>query len=102
MLPLFVVSTLFVVQALSGCDTMSYYAITIFSDLELQPTTVAIIFQVTITLGYLISPMVMVRINTRPQFFVALVVMAVSQVGVGLSLLLPAALSFLSLPCLIL
>ena len=33
-------------QALSGCDTMSYYAITIFTEWDMPSTTVALIFQV--------------------------------------------------------
>ena len=78
---------------------MSYYAITIFAEWELPPTSVAILFQViivwfshfpspirmkldlwiclivsqaTITLGYLLSPIVMRRVDTRPQVIVDL------------------------------
>ena len=85
---------------------MSYYAITIFTEWGLPPTSVAILFQViivcnsnpyeaglvffwqacnfsdgfyadpfsygfagqaTITVGYLLSPLVMRRVDTRPQ-----------------------------------
>ena len=69
------------------CDTMSYYAITIFAKWGIPPTSVAILFQVnsicflllcsfksvailfqaTITVGYLLSPLVMRRVDTRPQ-----------------------------------
>ena len=79
---------------------MSYYAITIFAEWELPPTSVAILFQViivwlsyfpspirmklvfwilleiasqaTITIGYLLSPIVMRRVDTRPQVIVDL------------------------------
>ena len=81
---------------------MSYYAITIFAKWGLPPTSVAILFQViivwlshfpspirmklvlilwilleivsqaTITLGYLLSPIVMRRVDTRPQVIVDL------------------------------
>jgi len=100
-LPLMVVCSLFIIQALSGCDTMCYYVITIFADLGMQPSNVALIFQATITLGYLVSPVIMARINTRPQFVVALVAMAVTQGVMGLSFLVPSF-SSLSIPCLIL
>merc|ERR1719187_1678420 len=79
---------------------MCYYAVTIFSDMEVHPTTVAIIFQVTITLGYLVSPLVMARVNTRPQFLTMLIILAMAQSTMGLSLVFPSC-SLLSLPCLI-
>jgi len=49
----------------------------------------AIIFQVTITAGYLLSPLVMRRLDTRPQFVVSLLASAVAQAGMAVSLILP-------------
>ena len=79
---------------------MSYYAITIFTEWDLPPTTVALIYQVssqcivadgnekvtcfatqaTITMGYFFSPFVMSGLNTRPLFIATLLISAVAQV----------------------
>jgi len=97
-LPFLIVSALFTFQALSGFDTMSYYAITIFTDWGIPPTWVAIIFQVTATVGFLLSPLVMRWLDTRPQFVSALLASAFAQAGMAASLLLPY--SPISIPCL--
>jgi len=99
LLPFAIICSLFTIQALSGSDTMSYYAITIFAEWDMAPITVALIYQVMITMGYLFSPFVMSRLNTRPQFIAALLISAVAQVGMGLSLIMPCPI--LSLPCLV-
>merc|ERR1719370_2173387 len=78
---------------------MSYYAITIFKSWGLPPTSVAILFQATITVGYILSPLVMRRVNTRPQFVAALLASAAAQAGMAASLIL--SFSSISLPCLI-
>ena len=54
-----------------------------------------------ITLGYLVSPFILSRIDCRPHFIVFLLAIASSTLGMGLSLLFPS-LSFLSIPSLIL
>jgi len=100
LLPLGIMCSLFTIQALAGCDTMSYYAITIFSDWDMKASTIAIIYQITITLGYVISPFVMARVDTRPQFMTALLVSAVAQVCMSVSLYLPSC-SFLAMPSLV-
>ena len=41
--------------------------------------------QVMITMGYLFSPFVMSRLNTRPQFIAALLISAVAQVIIVLT-----------------
>ena len=56
LLPFFIMCTLFTVQAFSGCDLMSYYAITIFGGLGIQENTVALIFQVKLLICVLNSP----------------------------------------------
>jgi len=99
LLPFAIICSLFTIQALSGSDTMSYYAITIFKGWDMPPIIVALIYQLTITMGYVISPFVMSRMNTRPQFIAALLISAGAQVGMGLSLTMPCPL--LSLPCLV-
>merc|ERR1719397_395887 len=53
--PLFISCSCFLFQALCGCDTISYYTGYIFKDKEIRMEYAAIIFQMTITFGYLVS-----------------------------------------------
>jgi len=101
MIPFFIMCTLFIIQASSGSDLMSYYAITIFAGLGLEESLVALIFQVVLTLGYVVSPFILSRIDCRPHFVIFLLAIASGTLSMGLSILFPA-LSFLSLPSLIL
>jgi len=101
LIPFFIMCTLFTVQAFSGCDLMSYYAITIFGGLGIQENVVALIFQVVITLGYVVSPFILSRLDCRPHFVIFILIIAASTLTMGLSILFPT-LSFLSLPSLVL
>jgi len=100
-MPFAIVCTIFTFQALSGCDIMSYYAITIFAGQGMSENLVAILYQVMITLGYVVSPLILARVDCRPHFIIFLIAIATASLGMGLSFLFPS-LSFLSIPSFIL
>jgi len=68
--PLFVLSTMFFFHATVGADDISYYALTIFKypGTGISPSGVAILFQLSFTIGLMVAPFVMTRIGRRPQF----------------------------------
>lgn len=87
--PSMLISVLFFFQAFSGADTLSYFALLIFKDFAIEEKVVAILFQVMVTLGYLISPIIMARFDRRPQFITAVLVFSLSIACMGLQNLLP-------------
>ena len=63
---------------------------------------VAIIYQLLITLGFLASPLLLARLDSKYVNIIFLVTTAASMLGLGLSFRYPASLgSSLSLPCLV-
>ena len=48
LMPLFIICILFTIQGFSGCDVMSYYAITIFEGQGIKESYIALTFQVKI------------------------------------------------------
>ena len=63
---------------------------------------VAIIYQLLITLGFLASPLLLARLDSKHVNIIFLVTTAASMLGLGLSFRYPASLGpSLSLPCLV-
>lgn len=80
--PVIIIIIIFFFQALAGADTISYFSMVIFKGQQIDETLMALFFQVMITMGYMISPYIMARINRRPQFIAAVI-----SHGIGMSIL---------------
>ena len=102
-IPQLITSSLFIFQAMSGCDILAYYNGIIFKEAAVAPEYAAIIFQLTITLGYLLSSLLQTKLDCRTINIIFLTSTALAMLGMSLSFLYPDTLgSSLSLPCLIL
>lgn len=79
-------------QTSNGNETISTYSLVIFSDFVISKHTFSLMFQVMITLGYLLSPVIMLNMNRKPQLVAASILMAIGLVLAGAPQLLPAEL----------
>merc|ERR1719318_842111 len=87
--PVFIIFFLMFFQTSSGCDTVSIYSLLIFSDFEISQHTFSLLFQGMITLGYLVSPFIMMKMNRKPQLVISSLTMSLGLVLVGSRALLP-------------
>jgi len=87
--PLIIIFFLILFQTSSGCDTVSIYSLIIFSDFQISKHAFSLMFQGTVTLGYLLSPLVMLRLRRRPQLVLSSLAMSAGLVLVGLTSFLP-------------
>ena len=85
LVPVSILSTLFSLHASVGSDVLSYYSLTlfIFPGVSLSPTVLAVCHQTSFSIGMIISPFIMSRINRRPQFVVGCLVVAIHMVLLG-------------------
>ena len=69
-----------------GADVLSYYSLTllIFPNVNLSPTVLAVLLQTTFTVGMMIAPLIMSRVNRRPQFATGCLAIAVTMILLGL------------------
>ena len=79
-------------------DLVGYYVGFIFPELELE--VAAIVYQSMITLGYLLSPLLLARLDCRHLNTIFLSLTGLGTALLGLSLSLPD-LAWLSVPCLV-
>jgi len=84
--PAVLITLLFFFQSMSGADNLCYFALIIFKDQYIDEKVVALFFQLTITFGYLVSPIIMARINRRPQFITASIVHCFGMILLGASI----------------
>ena len=86
LLPVSILSVLFSTHASVGTDVLSYYALTlfIFPGVALSPTILAVFLQASFSIGMIISPFIMSRINRRPQFTVGCLIVAIHMILLGL------------------
>jgi len=70
-IPAVIIFVLFVFQSCSGADTISYFILIIFKDFVVDENLMAIIFQIAITVGYILSSPIMTRVDRRLQFILA-------------------------------
>jgi len=88
--PMLVLFFLVFFQTSSGTDTVSIYSLIIFSDFEINKHTFALMFQGMVTLGYLLSPLIMLKLNRKPQLVISSCTMATGMVLVGSTAFLPS------------
>ena len=98
LLPLLISCLCFTFNALCGVDLVGYYVGFIFPELELEMA--AIVYQSMITLGYLLSPLLLARLDCRYLNTIFLSLTGLGMLLLGLSLTKPS-LAFLSVPCLV-
>ena len=98
LLPLMISCLCFTFNALCGVDLVGYYVGFIFPELELE--VAAIVYQSMITLGYLLSPLLLARLDCRHLNTIFLSLTGLGTALLGLSLSLPD-LAWLSVPCLV-
>ena len=98
LLPLLISCLCFTFNALCGVDLVGYYVGFIFPELELE--VAAIVYQSMITLGYLLSPLLLARLDCRHLNTIFLSMTGLGTALLGLSLSLPD-LAWLSVPCLV-
>lgn len=100
--PAIIITILFFFQALAGADTISYFGMVIFNGHHIDEKFIALFYQVNITLGYIIAPYIMARINRRPQFIGAVISHGIALSVLGSSSFLPEhpLKPYISLACL--
>jgi len=81
--PAVLIVILFFFQSLSGADNLCYFGLIIFKDQYIDEKYFALFYQLTITFGYLVSPILMARINRRPQFITGSVVHSFAMALLG-------------------
>ena len=83
--PLFILSSLFFFHALVGGDDISFYALTVFDypGVAISPTLMAMLFQTSFTVGCLIAPVIMRKINRRPQFIAGSIILGSLSAIIG-------------------
>ena len=85
LLPVSILSVLFSTHASVGTDVLSYYALTLFIFPGVALSTILAVFlQASFSIGMIISPFIMSRINRRPQFTVGCLIVAVHMILLGL------------------
>ena len=98
LLPLLISCLCFTFNALCGVDLVGYYVGFIFPDITLE--LAAIVYQSMITLGYLLSPLLLARLDCRHLNTIFLTLTGLGMALLGLSLSWPP-LASLSIPCLV-
>jgi len=86
--PAAIISCLFLFQATSGADALCYYMFIIFANHPLNTSIIAIIFQACITFGYVVSPLLLSRVNRIPQLVAGCLCMSASICLLGLNYIL--------------
>ena len=83
--PLFILSTMFFFHASVGADDLSYYALTIFKypGVSISPNLIAMLFQLSFTIGLMVAPFIMHRVNRKPQFISGGVGLAICMLLIG-------------------
>ena len=86
LLPVSILSVLFAMHASVGADVISYYSLTllIFPGVDLSPTVLAVLLQTMFTIGMTFAPLIMSRVNRRPQFAIGCLAVAVIMILLGL------------------
>eukprot|EP00088_Acartia_fossae_P060781 TRINITY_DN7286_c0_g1_i8.p1 TRINITY_DN7286_c0_g1~~TRINITY_DN7286_c0_g1_i8.p1 ORF type:complete len:513 (+),score=26.55 TRINITY_DN7286_c0_g1_i8:35-1573(+) len=87
--PACVTTMLFFFQAGAGADTLSYFGIIIFQERIANESLLVFLFQAAISLGYLVSPYIMSRINRRPQFITSAMMMGLGMLVLGAENFIP-------------
>ena len=84
--PVSILSVLFAMHASVGADVISYYSLTllIFPGVDLSPTVLAVLLQTMFTIGMTFAPLIMSRVNRRPQFAIGCLAIAVIMILLGL------------------
>ena len=86
LLPVSILSILFSTHASVGTDVLSYYALTLFTfpGVTLSPTILAVFLQASFSIGMIISPFIMSRVDRRPQFTIGCLIVAIHMILLGL------------------
>ena len=84
--PVSILSVLFAMHASVGVDVLSCYSLTllVFPGVHLSPTILAVLLQTTFTFGMLFAPLIMSRVNRRPQFATGCLALALIMILLGL------------------
>ena len=84
--PVSILSVLFAMHASVGADVLSYYSLTllIFPGVDLSPTVLAVLLQTTFTVGMVFAPLIMSRVNRRPQFATGCLALALIMILLGI------------------
>merc|ERR1712183_1150939 len=98
--PLTISCSCFLFQAMCGCDTISYYTGYIFKEKQMRMEHAAIIFQMTITFGYLVSSFILSKLDCRIVNIIFLIPTSLAMMVMGLSFMFPS-LTTLSIPSLV-
>ena len=98
--PALLISISFTIRVTSGIELCTYYVGFIFKDVGISLEIAGIIMQGTITVGYLLTPLLQSRFDCRDINAVFMLGTAVSMLMMGLSFTFPS-LSMAMLPCLV-
>jgi len=86
LLPLFILSSMFFFHASFGADDLTYYGLTIFHYASLpniSPNLIAILFQLSFTVGLVVSQAVSSSVGRRMQFIGGSIGLTVILAGLG-------------------
>ena len=85
LVPLLILSAIFFFHALVGGDDISFYALTVFDypGVAISPILMAMLFQTSFTVGCLIAPILMGKLNRRPQFMSGAMMLALCSAIIG-------------------
>jgi len=88
--PVLIILLMMFFQTSSGSDTVSIYSLIIFSHLKISEHAFSLMFQGTITIGYLISPLLMLKMNRKPLLIMSTIVMSMGMILLGSTAYLPS------------
>lgn len=86
LVPVSILSVLFCLHASVGSDVLSYYALTllVFPGVDVSPFVLATLLQSSFTLGMMFAPLLMTKMNRRPQFVLGCVSISLTMLLLGL------------------